>query len=409
MNISLSILTINIWGIPFVSKDREARVRRIAEELATGRYDVVSLQEVWSETDFQYLKSQSEAVLPYSHYFYSGVVGSGLCVLSKYPIVAAFFHAWSVNGYVHRIQHGDWFGGKGVGLCKISVQGHPINFYTAHLHAEYNRKCDDYMAHRVIQAFDTAQFIQQTRNDNIVQILAGDLNTEPGDLAYRVLLSTSELRDAYQKTAQHGTNECPLNPYTCEESRQSIPEGKRIDYILYRVGGGSRATRIEYKVLTPEQCFSDHEAVHAKLEIVPPKLSRESSLEHINGDDAEISELDATCPSDKSPTDSQIPCHLTSLTEGIQICEDSLKQLNSDRKFYLWISFAIIITLIMFSDFEAPYGFRMAYLVARILLTFLTAFFLFMGTLWNVIERHGILAGKLEMEIALRNIPNPGT
>lgn len=53
-----------------MSKDREARVRRIAEELATGRYDVVSLQEVWSETDFQYLKSQSEAVLPYSHYFY---------------------------------------------------------------------------------------------------------------------------------------------------------------------------------------------------------------------------------------------------------------------------------------------------------------------------------------------------
>uniref|UniRef100_A0A1B0CW76 sphingomyelin phosphodiesterase n=2 Tax=Lutzomyia longipalpis TaxID=7200 RepID=A0A1B0CW76_LUTLO len=168
--------------------------------------------------DYQYIKSQTELVLPYSHYFYSGVVGSGLCVLSAYPITAAFFHAWSVNGYVHRIQHGDWFGGKGVGLCRIAIQGHTINFYTAHLHAEYNRQSDEYMAHRVIQAFDTAQFIQQTRSDSVVQILAGDLNTEPGDLAYRVLLSTSQLRDAYQKGAPHGTNESP--PESLHEPRE---------------------------------------------------------------------------------------------------------------------------------------------------------------------------------------------
>lgn len=61
------------------------------------------------------------------------------------------FHAWSVNGYVHRIHHGkhfenipksfinidfdsgDWFGGKGVGLCKILVNNHPVNVYIAHV------------------------------------------------------------------------------------------------------------------------------------------------------------------------------------------------------------------------------------------------------------------------------------
>ncbi|XP_055682928.1 putative neutral sphingomyelinase [Lutzomyia longipalpis] len=401
--IHLSVLTINIWGIPFVSKDREVRVQRIAAELSTGKYDVVSLQEVWSEADYQYIKSQTELVLPYSHYFYSGVVGSGLCVLSAYPITAAFFHAWSVNGYVHRIQHGDWFGGKGVGLCRIAIQGHTINFYTAHLHAEYNRQSDEYMAHRVIQAFDTAQFIQQTRSDSVVQILAGDLNTEPGDLAYRVLLSTSQLRDAYQKGAPHGTNECPRNPYTSLESHQTIPDGKRIDYILYRVGDGSRLANASYTILTPEDCLSDHEAVHAKLNIVPPKLSRESSLEHI-GDDVEIPELE-TFDAAINPLETSL---LTDLTESIQICEDSLKQLDSSRKFYLWMSFAIIITLIMFSDFEAPYGFQMAYISVRVLLAILMGYFLFMGTLWNIIERHGILAGKLEMEIALRNIPNHG-
>lgn len=53
------------------------------------------------------------------------------------------------------------------------------------LHAEYDRDCDDYKAHRVIQSFDTAQFIESTRGDSVLQVLAGDLNTEPGDLAHR--------------------------------------------------------------------------------------------------------------------------------------------------------------------------------------------------------------------------------
>lgn len=66
----------------------------------------------------------------------SGVYGSGLCILSKYPIALTLFHAWSVNGYVHRIQHGDWFGGKGVGLCQIIVQNQPVNIYIAHVSSD---------------------------------------------------------------------------------------------------------------------------------------------------------------------------------------------------------------------------------------------------------------------------------
>lgn len=43
------------------------------------------------------------------------------------------FHKWSLNGYVHKIHHGDWFGGKGVGLCKIKIHNININIYTAHV------------------------------------------------------------------------------------------------------------------------------------------------------------------------------------------------------------------------------------------------------------------------------------
>lgn len=106
------------------------------------------------------------------------------------------------------------------------------------LHAEYDRESDDYNAHRVVQAFDTAQFIQQTRSDSCIQVLAGDLNTEPGDLAYRLLLVASGLRETYNET-EHGpccSNECSTNSYTPDSIKEIAPNGKRIDYILYRNG-----------------------------------------------------------------------------------------------------------------------------------------------------------------------------
>lgn len=65
--------------------------------------------------------------------FLSGVFGSGICILSRYPIHDVMFHKWPLNGYVHKIQHADWFGGKGVGLCKINIRKMNINIYVAHV------------------------------------------------------------------------------------------------------------------------------------------------------------------------------------------------------------------------------------------------------------------------------------
>lgn len=108
------------------------------------------------------------------------------------------------------------------------------------LHAEYDRESDDYNAHRVVQAFDTAQFIQTTRGDSVLQVLAGDLNTEPGDLAYKILLVASGLQETYNNKdhGDIGTNECAHNTYTPSNVRKLLPSGKRIDYILYRSGSG---------------------------------------------------------------------------------------------------------------------------------------------------------------------------
>ncbi|XP_055638499.1 putative neutral sphingomyelinase [Toxorhynchites rutilus septentrionalis] len=396
MTLQLSILTLNIWGIPYVSKDRTVRVDAIGDVLASGKYDVVSLQEVWSDSDYQTLRKRAEAVLPFAHYFYSGVVGSGLAILSKYPIVSAFFHSWSVNGYVHRIQHGDWFGGKGVGLAKIAVGGQLVHVYVAHLHAEYNRECDDYMAHRVIQAYDTAQFIESTRGNAAMQILAGDLNTEPGDLAYRVLQTSSKLTDCCEENTHASvhlrTNEVAKNSYTDKETAKRFPNGKTIDYIMYRFGDNHKGQLLEYNLPLAERIpgkdisYSDHEAVHAmiKMEKVDSSVFQQQS-----------SRSNGTCKNYNEEA-------ILALEESIAICNESLKQLESHKRSYTLMAIAIIIVLLNMLELEAPYGLKTAYLLLKFILCGSIIFFAFMATIWNLMEKHGILAGKLSMEVALR-------
>lgn len=103
------------------------------------------------------------------------------------------------------------------------------------LHAEYNRHNDEYIAHRVLQAFDTAQFIRMTSGGADSTILGGDLNTEPQDLVYRIICGVAGLTDACSNSSSNlGTNECANNSYTNSKNANTLPDGKRIDHILYQ-------------------------------------------------------------------------------------------------------------------------------------------------------------------------------
>lgn len=53
-----------------MSRNRTARIQAIAEMLATSTYDVVCLQEVWLNSDYELIKSKTLGVLPYAHYFH---------------------------------------------------------------------------------------------------------------------------------------------------------------------------------------------------------------------------------------------------------------------------------------------------------------------------------------------------
>ncbi len=56
-----------------------------------------------------------------------------MCIFSKHVILETFQHIFALNGYAHKVHHGDWFGGKGVGLAKIMCHGIRLNVYVTHV------------------------------------------------------------------------------------------------------------------------------------------------------------------------------------------------------------------------------------------------------------------------------------
>ena len=63
--------------------------------------------------------------------------------------------------------------------------------------AEYEVENDEYLAHRVAQAFEMSQFIKMTSSSCDAVIAGGDFNLRPIDLGYKIIASNACLQDAW--------------------------------------------------------------------------------------------------------------------------------------------------------------------------------------------------------------------
>lgn len=221
----------------------------------------------------------------------------------------------------------------------------------------------------------------------MLQVLAGDLNTEPGDLAHRILLVESGLRDTHCDESHGiiGTNECAYNTYTAKIVREKEPIGKRIDYILYRSGVGYQADVTEYALPlphnVPEQKFSysDHEAVYSQITVRKQNGFEVPDIGHGHGHG---------------------PHYADTLREGIEVLDSILRRLRSDQNIYLIMALLLVIPLYFFIDIYPSYGWGICLLLVKVLFCGIIIFFVFMATMWNSIERNGILSTKIAMEMA---------
>uniref|UniRef100_A0A3Q3KZB9 Sphingomyelin phosphodiesterase 2 n=1 Tax=Mastacembelus armatus TaxID=205130 RepID=A0A3Q3KZB9_9TELE len=276
-SVSVRIFSLNCWGIHYLSKHCSQRYAMIGDMLCKEEHDIVLLQEVWSEKDYLFLKKKLACSHPHSHYFKSGVIGSGLAIFSKPRIHDTFLYRYSLNGYPYMAHHGDWFGGKAVGMAVFKLGSLIANVYVTHLHAEYCREKDSYLPHRVVQAWELQQFICHTSAGADVVILGGDLNMHPQDLGSRLLRSYTGLRDSYLETAkfdgcENGMTLIANNPFINKRELSPFENGIRIDYILFK---GSSKTEIycdsmsTTKGSVPDHPFpySDHEALTSELRL----------------------------------------------------------------------------------------------------------------------------------------------
>uniref|UniRef100_A0A8B9TLC1 sphingomyelin phosphodiesterase n=1 Tax=Anas platyrhynchos TaxID=8839 RepID=A0A8B9TLC1_ANAPL len=270
----LRVFDLNCWAIRYLSKRRQERIRLIGDRLCQEGFDLVLLQEVWSEQDYSDLKAKLGGCCPYSHYFRSGVIGSGLCIFSKFPILDTLLYQYSLNGYPYMLQHGDWFCGKSVGLAVINISGIVFNVYVTHLHAEYCREKDAYLPHRVVQAEPVPVPAGTQAKAADVVLLGGDLNMHPQDVGIRLLRCWTGLRDAFTETkhfegCEDGCTLIPNNCFTVNSELQPFPLGIRIDYILYKAGSGFTVRCEELQTTTGTAVMA---TLHVQRTGQPPRL-----------------------------------------------------------------------------------------------------------------------------------------
>lgn len=224
------------------------------------------------------------------------------------------------------VTHGDWFAGKGVAYARIELGDLHLHLFCTHMHAQYDdyeRMGDMYSVHRICQAYQLSKFINLVTENTThskygtdLVILAGDLNTTPGELPFKLLMSMTGLVDCAMHSYSHdfklslrgGIQDVTidedlitcghhLNSYTVTTSRStrttsaidnvrdqmSKSTGKRIDFILYKLTQSCNrcqvrdcscdkshrcfGTRVECLGKDPATglSFSDHQPVSVRL------------------------------------------------------------------------------------------------------------------------------------------------
>ena len=183
---NLRVLTYNVHGISpwFVgpqSPDTKAlgRYREIARRLRALRAQgkaphLVTIQEAWHPLS---ARTAKEAGYPYlvegAGARFGKVGGSGLYVLSEYPVVASETIDYKeCTGY-------DCAANKGALHVRVVVPelGRLVDFYTTHMNAdEAPATPEDSLKARIAQILQFAAFVRRTRDQGSVAVLAGDFN-----------------------------------------------------------------------------------------------------------------------------------------------------------------------------------------------------------------------------------------
>ncbi|KAH8835574.1 Endonuclease/exonuclease/phosphatase [Flagelloscypha sp. PMI_526] len=311
---SLRLLTLNCWDLKYIAHNRLERVNAIADRVSSSPYDVVGFQginiqpsfqplvllfliyvELWVLADYELVKQRCRQ-FQYSKFFYSGALGSGLVIFSRFPIVETSCHPYSLNGEPLDVAAGDWFVGKAAVSIVID---HPdfglTQIFNTHLFAKGGEDGPEHRrAHRLLNAWELSKLTLQAAQLGRNVIVLGDFNSTPETLPMKLILEHTGMTDAWsfthpspartqpstpqQAISMFGvTADSPLNTYSAGKPLDKYARrfgGKRLDYVLYRnaVSASSQSLRCtQCAVVLTETVpghgfsYSDHFGLEATL------------------------------------------------------------------------------------------------------------------------------------------------
>ncbi|MDI1489880.1 MAG: phospholipase C type enzyme [Ramalina farinacea] len=201
---TINILTYNVFGLKFIAGYRRERLSEIGRRLAAHSPvpEIVALQECWTQEDYQSIHHQTKHILPFAKFYYSGIFGGGLAILSKWPIIESSMFRYPLNGRPTAFWRGDWYVGKGVACAKIrygSAVQDVVEVFCTHLHAPYESEPhDSYICHRTAQAWEIAKLMTGAAERGHLVLGLGDFNMLPLSFAHRLIEGHAPVRDAWR-------------------------------------------------------------------------------------------------------------------------------------------------------------------------------------------------------------------
>ncbi|CAK7208221.1 phospholipase C type enzyme [Sporothrix bragantina] len=204
--LEISALTLNCWGLKYISALRTERLAEIGRRLALlaaptpsstdssapseAPLSIVALQECWCYEDFAAIHNLTHHALPYAKFFHSGVWGAGLAVLSRWPITQTTMTPYSLNGRPTAFWRGDWFVGKGLASATVRVSNSTtLEVLVTHTHAPYEggQPDDSYLLHQLAQTWEAGKRIRAAAERGRLVLAMGDFNMTPDSLPYQTL------------------------------------------------------------------------------------------------------------------------------------------------------------------------------------------------------------------------------
>lgn len=199
----IHILTLNCWGLKYLSPHRHERLSEIGRQLALASPEIVGLQECWTQQDYESIRQETQHILPYGKFYFGGIFGAGLAILSRWPIEESSMYAYPLNGRPTAFFRGDWFVGKGVACARVRFgrgTADVAEVFCTHLHAPYEREPNDsYLCHRTAQAWEISKLMRGAAERGHLVIGLGDFNMLPSSFAHRLITAQSPVRDVWHE------------------------------------------------------------------------------------------------------------------------------------------------------------------------------------------------------------------